>query len=206
MGLYDHYVLPRILNFAMRQQQLAPYRQRALGAARGRVLEIGMGSGLNFPYYPALTTLVVGLEPHAELRRLAARNASGILAPIAVAILAGSAEAIPLAQASVDTVVSTWTMCSIPNISAALREMHRVLRPDGQLLFAEHGLAPDAHVRRWQRRLSPVWSRIAGGCHLERPMREIIEEAGFEISKLETGYMPGPKLMTFMYEGRARPI
>ena len=120
-------------------------------------------------------------------------------------LIEASAEAIPLANESIDTVVSTWTLCSIPDVLAALREMRRVLTPAGALRFIEHGRAPEATVRLWQDRLTPVWKRLAGGCHLNRPIRELLEDAGFRVEQMDTGYMKGPKPMTFMYEGQARP-
>lgn len=122
-----------------------------------------------------------------------------------VSFLEASAERIPLESESVDTIVSTWTMCTIPDIRRALEEMRRVLKPEGRLLFVEHGLAPDPAVRKWQNRLDPVWMRVSGGCHLNRPIGSLITGTGFEIDRLQTGYMPGPKLMTFLYEGAARP-
>ena len=131
--------------------------------------------------------------------------ASAKVAPIASKLFEGSAESIPLDASTVDTIVVTWTLCTIPDVTKALAEMRRVLRPGGQLLFVEHGLSPDEGIRKWQDRLTPVWKRIAGGCHLNRPVPKLIEDAGFRISRLETGYMPGPKPMTFTYEGAARP-
>ena len=200
MGLYDRYILPHLLNLAMRNGQLAPYRQRVIAGATGRVLEIGVGSGLNLPFYTARATEIIGLDPHPKLIGMASRQASSVPAEI----LGGSAESIPLDNASIDTVVTTWTLCTIPDVMAALREMRRVLKPGGQLLFVEHGLAPEEGVRRWQHRLTPLWKGLAGGCHLDRPIAELVENAGFEISHMETGYMPGPRPMTFMYEGSAR--
>jgi len=126
-------------------------------------------------------------------------------ASLHVELIEGSAESIPLDRHSIDTVVTTWTLCSIPHVSKALAEMRRVLKPQGQLLFVEHGQAPDESVRRWQDRLTPAWKRVGGGCHLNRPIRQLIEGAGFSLLTLETGYMKGPKPMSFMYEGRARP-
>lgn len=122
-----------------------------------------------------------------------------------ISFIEASEEAIPLDDISVDTVVTTWTLCTIPEAANAIAEMHRVLRPSGKLLFVEHGLAPDVGVRWWQDRLTPLWRRISGGCHLNRPIQSMIEDGGFRIDRVSTGYMPGPKPMTFMYEGSARP-
>jgi ubiquinone/menaquinone biosynthesis C-methylase UbiE len=134
---------------------------------------------------------------------MARRATTGSTLP--VTLIEGSAEAIPLADDSIDTVVTTWTLCTIPQAHLALTEMRRVLKPGGQLLFVEHGMAPEARVRQWQDRLTPLWSKISGGCHLNRPMQTLITNAGFAMAHLDTGYMPGPKPMTFLYQGRARP-
>jgi ubiquinone/menaquinone biosynthesis C-methylase UbiE len=131
-------------------------------------------------------------------------RASGKKALLSVELVQGSAEAIPLENESVDTVVSTWTLCSVPAVEGALAEIRRVLKKDGRLLFVEHGLSPDSRVRRWQDGLTPMWKRIAGGCHLNRPIAQLIEGAGFRIEHVATGYMQGPRPMTFMYEGSAR--
>jgi SAM-dependent methyltransferase len=203
MGFYSDIILPRLCDLAMRNKQLVPYRERVIGAAEGRVLEIGIGSGMNLPFYRPPVREVLALEPAPRLVSMA-RNASRA-STMPVSLLEASAEAIPLDGHSVDTIVTTWTLCSIPQATTALAEMRRVLRPGGKLLFVEHGLAPDEGVRRWQDRLTPVWRCISGGCHLNRPIRSMIEGAGFRIDRIETGYMPGPKPMTFMYEGSARP-
>ena len=203
MGVYDRYVLPHVINLAMRNRHLRPYRQRTIAAAEGRVLEIGIGSGLNLPFYSAHVHDIVGLEPARRLAEMARSRAERT--SIRTTLVQGFAEAIPLEDRSVDTVVTTWTLCSIPDVSVALREMRRVLKPSGQLLFVEHGQAPDEVVRKWQDRLTPAWRCIGGGCHLNRPIRALVERAGFSIEQLQTGYMPGPRPMTFMYEGRARP-
>jgi ubiquinone/menaquinone biosynthesis C-methylase UbiE len=202
MAFYRDVILPRICDFAMRNKQLRPYRERVIGAAEGRVIEIGVGSGLNLPFYRSSAKQVLALEPSAKLIAMA-RRARDTAMP--VNFIEGSAEAIPLDDHSVDTVVTTWTLCSIPDAALALTEMRRVLRPNGKLLFVEHGMAPDSNVRRWQDWLTPAWKRISGGCHLNRPISTMIEAAGFRIDRVETGYMPGPKAMTFMYEGSARP-
>ena len=203
MSFYRDRVLPYLINLAMRNRRLLPYRERVLSAAEGRVLEIGIGSGLNLPFYPARVSEIVGLEPAPRLAAMARRASARSSFP--VAFIEGSAEAIPLDHNSFDTVVTTWTLCSVPDAERALGEMHRVLKPGGRLLFAEHGRAPEAGVRKWQGRLTPLWKRITGGCHLNRPIDTLIENAGFDIEVLETGYMQGPRPMTFMYEGRARP-
>jgi ubiquinone/menaquinone biosynthesis C-methylase UbiE len=194
-------VLPRLCHLAMRNRQLLPYRERVVGMAGGRVLEIGVGSGLNLPFYRSAVREMLALEPSPQLIAMARRTR----APMPVTFMAASAEAIPLDDASIDTVVTTWTLCTIPRALDALGEMRRVLGPGGRLLFVEHGLSPDQSVRRWQDRLTPAWRALSGGCHLNRPIRTMIEAAGFRIDRLETGYMPGPKPMTFLYEGSARP-
>lgn len=204
MSFYDNYILPHVINLAMRKRELLPYRKRALAAAQGRVLEIGIGSGLNLPFYGASTRDVIGLEPAPRLMAMAQRAAAE-RARTPTSFIEGSAEAIPLDAHSIDTVVTTWTLCSIPEAVVALREMRRVLRPDGQLLFVEHGQAPEESVRKWQDRLTPAWKCIGGGCHLNRPIQSLIESAGFGMVRLETGYMRGPKPTSFMYEGCARP-
>jgi ubiquinone/menaquinone biosynthesis C-methylase UbiE len=167
------------------------------------VLEIGIGSGLNLRSYPAAVEQIIGLDPSPRLLALAQDAALRI--PIPVELIQASAEAIPLSDRSVDTILTTWTLCSIADIRQALAEMRRVLRPGGRLLFVEHGRAPQPAVQWWQDRLTPLWKRLGGGCHLNRDMSDLIAGAGFRIDRLETGYMPGPKPMTFMYEGSARP-
>ena len=201
MGVYQEYVVPHLVNLAMRNRQLAPYRERTIRKAEGRVLEIGVGSGLNLPLYTSRATELLGLDPHPRLLAMA----SGKPRSVNSKLIEGSAESIPLDDDSVDTVVSTWSLCTIPNVITALAEIRRIVKPDGQLLFVGHGLASEDGVRKWQDRLTPVWKRVAGGCHLNRPIAALVEDAGFRISKMETGYMPGPRPMTFTYEGSARP-
>jgi ubiquinone/menaquinone biosynthesis C-methylase UbiE len=202
MGFYQDHIVPYLIHLAMRQRNLVPYRERVLANAQGRVLEVGIGSGFNLPFYPPHAQQVIGLDPSAKLLALARR---GRRVETPIQFVEGSAEAVPLEANSVDTVVTTWTLCSIPDVHRALGEMRRVLRPGGSLLFVEHGLSPEPKIRKWQDRLTPAWRRVAGGCHLNRSIAQLIEGAGFQLDRLETGYMRGPKPMTFMYEGRACP-
>ena len=203
MGFYQDQIIPLLINLTMRRRDLAAYRSRVVPSADGRVLEIGIGSGLNLPFYSPNVKDLIGLDPSPKLLSMVRRN----LRPDTPSpeLIEGSAEAIPLENDSVDTVVTTWTLCTIPDAGRALREMHRVLRPTGRLLFIEHGLANEPNVRWWQDHLTPVWKRIGGGCHLNRAIQSLIEDAGFQFDRFETGYMRGPKPLAFMYEGAARP-
>jgi ubiquinone/menaquinone biosynthesis C-methylase UbiE len=202
MSLYSDVILPRLCHLSMSNRELIPYRQRLVGAAEGRVLEIGSGSGLNLPYYPRTVCEVLALEPAPQLIVMARRRSRDISMP--VTFIEASAERIPFESMSFDTVVTTWTLCTIPRASDALSEMRRVLRPGGRLLFVEHGRALEQRVRRWQDRLTPVWRCVSGGCHLNRQIDALIVKAGFEIDAMTLDYMRGPKIMTFMYEGSAR--
>jgi ubiquinone/menaquinone biosynthesis C-methylase UbiE len=203
MNFHEHWLLPPVLDLVMRQRQLGKYRRQVVAAARGRVLEVGVGSGLNFPLYGKQVEVVFGIDPSPRLLAIARRRAAA--AGIHADLLLGSATAIPLADNTVDTVVMTWTLCSIPDPLVALHEMRRVLKPGGKLLFVEHGLSPEPRVERWQHRLTPVWRHIAGGCHLDRKMDDLICSAGFDLTELRTEYAHGPRTMTYMYEGCARP-
>jgi len=207
MSFYQEHVVPHLVNLAMRNRELDPYRERVLAGAEGRVLEIGIGAGANLKFYPPRVKEILALEPSAKLISMARRAAGESSHRIAaVNFLEASAETIPLEPGTVDTVVMTWTLCSIPDAPQALREMRRVLKPGGQLLFVEHGQSPDASVKKWQDRLTPLWKRIAGGCHLNRPISGLLEQASFHVTHLTTGYMKnGPKPMTFLYEGIASP-
>ena len=201
MNLYDRYILPPLLHWTMRQAPLRAMRTRVLAGAEGRVLEYGVGSGLNLPLYGPGVTEVIGIDPSAPLLDRARRAQ----ASVPVTLLEGSAEAVPLDAHSVDTVVTTWSLCTIPDAARALSEARRVLRPGGALLFVEHGRAPEPAVARWQDRLDPWWGPIAGGCHLNRPIDALIEGAGFRIDAMVNARLPGPRTHTYMYEGRARP-
>jgi ubiquinone/menaquinone biosynthesis C-methylase UbiE len=201
MGVYRDRILPHLVHLSMRQDTFSAYRRRLVPAAHGRVLEVGVGSGLNLPLYTTGAQHVVGLDTS---RRLLGMAREVVNVDVTTTLIEGSAEALPMEDGSLDTVVSTWTLCTIPDVVAALHEMRRVLKPSGQLLFVEHGLSPDPAVRRWQDRLTPAWKRIAGGCHLNRSIRSLLEVTGFRIEHIETGYMRGPRPMTFMYQGIAR--
>jgi ubiquinone/menaquinone biosynthesis C-methylase UbiE len=204
VNFYNRVVLPRLINFAMGREDATRLRAAHVPAARGVVLEVGIGSGLNLPFYQSGVTHVYGIDPSAPLLAMAKANAAA--APFAVVLIRGSADRIPLADASIDTVVVTWSLCSIGNVSGALREMRRVLKPGGTLIFVEHGLAPDAGVRTWQNLLTPRWRPIAGGCHLNRKMDDLVSGAGFEVTELRTQYLPGPRAFTFTYQGRAEKV
>jgi ubiquinone/menaquinone biosynthesis C-methylase UbiE len=203
MNPYTHWLLPRLIDLAMRNPQATRLRQTMVPAARGRVLELGAGSGLNLPYYDgAGVTELYALDPSTEL--LAMARSRQAAAGFPVTFLPCPAEAIPLASGSIDTVVSTWTLCSVADAVRALGEARRVLAPGGTLIFVEHGLAPDAGVGRWQQRLNPLWRRIAGGCNLNRSVDRLVRAAGFEITDLHAEYLPGPRPFTYTSAGRAR--
>ena len=183
MGFYHDRIVPHLVNLSMRNSRLAPYRQRVISHAEGRVLEIGVGSGANLPLYSDRAKEVLGVEPHPRLLNMASTKQ----AHVPTKLIEGSAESIPLEDSSVDTVVTTWTLCTIPDVAKALTEMKRVLKPGGQLLFVEHGLSPDRDVWKWQNRLNPMWNKIAGGCHLNRPIADLIETAGFAFRNWKKG-------------------
>lgn len=204
MGFYTERILPHLIRATMRRARFAPYRQRGVSAASGRVLEIGMGAGENLSWYGSGVIEVIGLEPSQSLAAMA--RAAAARAPVPVTVREASAEAIPLDAHSVDTVVMTWTLCSIADPHRALGEIRRVLKPDGRFHFVEHGLAPDRGVRFFQRSLTPLWKHLAGGCHLDRDMAALVGASGFRLAEVHTGYMPGPRPLSFMYEGCARPI
>ncbi len=204
--IYRRYVLPPLINLAMKQRTLTEKRAQIVPRARGRVVEVGIGSGLNLPFYGPDVRHVDGVDPSPELLRQARVRAKAVAFP--VQLHEGSAENLALDDGCADTAVMTWTLCSIPSPQLALDEIRRVLKPSGVLLFAEHGLAPEPRVAAWQRRLDPLWRRVAGGCHLSRPIDELIRTAGFELTDVVRAYIPGPRLMawgTFTYQGEAQP-
>ncbi len=203
MGFYDRVIFPRLMNCCMSIGEVSRNRERVVPLAAGRVLEIGIGSGLNLPFYTDKVSEVVGIEPHETLNRMAAKRMKA--SPVPVRVVNGSAEDMPFDSADFDTVVTTWTLCSIPDGVKALGEMRRVLKPGGQLIFFEHGRAPDPGPARWQDRLDPIWGRCAGGCHLNRPIDSMIREAGFSLTGMQADYVKGPRFLSYCYWGRATP-
>lgn len=203
MGLYQKFILPRLIDVAMRNKEVTARRAELIPKASGAVLEIGIGSGLNLSFYPSAITHLSGVDPSPELLSMARRKLNA--SPYPVELFCRSAEELLFGDGSFDTVVLTWTLCSIPHPVRALAEIKRVLKPDGRLLFVEHGLSPDPKVQAWQHRLTPMWKRIGGGCHLNRKIDDLIRPAGFGIVELQTTYLPGPRAMTFTYQGIACP-
>lgn len=204
MGLYEKYLLPPLLTKVMSAKPITYQRKKVVPLAEGRVLEIGIGAGHNIPFYNrAKVSSVIGLEPSHAMRVRAEAGAKEAGLPVEFIEL--EAEAIPLADKSVDTVLVTYTLCTIPDALAALSGMGRVLKPGGKLIFCEHGKAPDEGVRKWQSRIEPVWRRIAGGCHLTRDIPHLLHEGGFSIDKMETMYLPStPRFAGFNYWGVAQ--
>jgi ubiquinone/menaquinone biosynthesis C-methylase UbiE len=202
VGVYSKYLLPRILDLAMRNKETARLRAAWIPHARGDVLEVGIGSGLNLPFYSRDVQRVYGVEPSVELQRMASKKA--LTESIKVEFFLQSAEErLPLPDASIDTAVLTWTLCSIADAPKALQQVNRVLRMNGRLIFVEHGRSPDVGVAVWQERITPLWKRVSGGCHLNRKIDELISAAGFRMSKLNTCYLPGPRPMSYTYQGFA---
>lgn len=203
MSFYEDRILPHIIDCTCSVGQVMKLRSQVVPKARGVVLEVGMGSAINLEFYnPDTVSLVYGLEPSEGMRRKARENLSR--SPVNVEWLDLPGEKIPLPDNSVDTVLLTFTLCTIPDWRAALEQMKRVLKPDGELLFLEHGESCDHGVRRWQHRITPGWKKLAGGCHLNRPIADLIRETGFDILELDNLYMPkAPKIAGYIYKGRA---
>ena len=201
MGLYDKYILPKFLNCACGSKPINYQRQKVVPLAKGKVLDIGIGSGLNIPFYNSdKIDQVIGIDPSHELIDLAKELANDSKASIELVI--GSAESIPYPDNFFDTVLVTYTMCTIPNVAIANKEMWRVLKDDGRLIFCEHGLAPDKKISKWQNRIDPFWGKIAGGCHLNRDIQKLITDAGFSFESLDKMYIPStPKFAGYNYWG-----
>lgn len=191
MGFWSEQVVPRCTDVLLGTEEVAALRRRALAAARGEVVELGYGSGTNLPLYPAAVTAVLAVEPSAVARRLAAGREAASPVPVRHVGLDGAS--LPVPDASADTVVSTFTLCTIPDVEQALREVRRVLRAEGRFLFLEHGLAPDERTRRWQRRLDPLQQRLFAGCHLDRAVDVLVAQAGLRVTALERDRLRGPR-------------
>ena len=189
MGIYEEQVLPRVINVACGMKSLRKHRQRVCEGLHGRVLEVGFGSGLNIPFYPEGVTAVSAVEPAETGWKLAGKRRAATTVPVERTGLDG--QSLPLADDSCDVALSTFTLCTIPDVAAALREIRRVLKPGGTFHFLDHGLAPDESVLRWQHRLEPIQKRVAGGCHLTRPIAELVSGAGFTITELDVFYEKG---------------
>ncbi|WP_374590176.1 class I SAM-dependent methyltransferase [Aquabacterium sp.] len=201
MNFYDHHILPYLIDLACGVRPVAKQRQKVIPLAQGKVLEIGIGTGLNMPFYAKdRVEKIVGVDPALKMHSLAQKRVQA--AGLQVELVGLSAERLPLADASFDTVVCTYTLCSIPEPLAALAEMRRVLKPGGKLLFSEHGVAPDEAVRRWQKRLQPIWGPLAGGCSLSADIPQLLGEAGFS-TQMQSTYLPGPRFVGYHYWGEA---
>lgn len=200
MGVYEDRVLPRLTDLVMNRQDLEPIRARATAGLGGEVLEVGFGSGLNVPHYPASVSRMRAVDPATLGRKLAAKRVAASPTPVDYIGLDG--QALPLEAASVDHVLSTWTLCTIPDVERALEEIRRVLRRGGVLHFVEHGRSPEAKVAHWQDRLTPIQRRVSGGCHLNSPIHQLLADSGLELTKMET-YIKGPKAFGHTFEGEA---
>ena len=201
MGFYETQVLPRFTDVALSGREFTRIRQRVVAELEGHIVEIGFGSGRNVPLYPPTVTRARAVDPSTVGRKLAAKRVKASRVPIEYVGLDG--QDLPLDDGSVDHVLITWTLCTIPDPARALAEARRVLRSGGTVNFVEHGLSPDARVARWQDRLTPIWKRIGGGCHLNRKIDDLLLNAGFTIDELRTTYLPGPRPMTYTYQGFA---
>ena len=204
MSLYDKYILPKVLNCTCGSKPISYQRKKVVPLAKGIVLDIGIGSGLNIPFYDlSMIDKIYGLDPSSELIKIAKKMA--VKKNISIEFLLCGAEDIPLPNNSIDTVLITYSMCTIPEVLKANYEMLRVLKPDGRLIFCEHGLAPDKSVAKWQKRINPVWGKIAGGCNLDRDIPDLISSSGFKILSIEEMYLPStPKFAGYYYWGIAQ--
>lgn len=201
MGFYESQVVPRFTDLVMSRRELTPIRARVAASLDGDVLEVGFGSGLNVPHYPPAVTRVRAVDPATIGRKLAAKRVASSSVPVEYTDLDG--QTLSLESASIDHVLTTWTLCSIPDVARALSEIRRVLRPGGSFHFVEHGRSPDANVAGWQDRLTPIQRRVAGGCHLNRPIDRLVRNSGLEVTQLENYYAKGPRPFGYMFEGVA---
>ena len=206
MSLYDKYILPKLLNCLCSAKPIGQQRQKIVPYAEGAVLEVGIGSGLNLPFYDkSKIDKIWGLDPSEELNKMAAQVASE--EGLEVDFIISGAEDIPLPDNEVDTILITYTMCTIPEVKRANEEMRRVLKPEGRMIFCEHGKAPDKNIFKWQKRINPLWRKIAGGCNLHRNIPDLIKASGFKLEKLDTMYLPStPKFAGYNYWGSAKPV
>lgn len=202
LGPYERYIVPKVVHFTCSMKPNMRQRAKVVPLARGSVLEVGFGSGLNLPFYNAASVQHIwALDPSIEMWELAQEKIRAV--DFSIEHLKASAEEIPLRDQSADTVLITYTLCTVPDVQAALREMARVLKPGGDFVFCEHGTAPDESVRRWQDRLNPIWRALGGGCNLNRPISSLLEDGGFRVYELSTMYIPGWRPASFNYWGRA---
>ncbi len=202
MGFYNQYIMPSLINGLCGMSEITDQRRKVVPQAEGLVVEIGIGSGLNLPHYDAgRVTKVIGIDPDEHMWKVGRDRVRLSAVPVERVGLSG--EQIPLDRHMADTVLVTYSLCTIPDPVAALREMRRILKPGGRLLFLEHGAAPEESVRKWQGRIDPLWKRIAGGCHSGRPIPKLLEQAGWKVSDMEEGYISGPKPLAYNYLGSA---
>jgi SAM-dependent methyltransferase len=201
VGIYRDQVLPRVTDVVLNRPEFTPIRGRVCARLTGEIVEIGFGSGLNVPHYPPAVTRVRAVDPATLGQRLAARRVTATA--VSVEYVGMDGQSLPLDSASVDHVLSTWTLCTIPDVERALGEILRVLRPGGALHFVEHGRSPDGAVARWQDRLTPLQRRVAGGCHLNRPIAQLVADSGLDLAHLDNYYLQGPKMFGYVFEGRA---
>jgi ubiquinone/menaquinone biosynthesis C-methylase UbiE len=201
MGFYEEQILPRFVDVALSGRQFARLRARVAAQLDGEVLEVGFGSGRNVPYYPPAVKRVRAIDPAMVGRKLAAKRVTATSVPVEYVGLDG--QSLPVQDGTVDHVLTTWTLCTIPEVDAALTEIGRVLRSGGALHFLEHGRSPQPKVARWQDRLTPLQRRIAGGCHLNRPIDQLVADSGLQVHEMDNYYMKGPKAFGYMFEGVA---
>ncbi len=201
---YENHILPALVHHVCAHEKFSAVRGKIVPRAKGVVVEFGIGSGLNLPFYNAQEVrAVIGVDPSSKLAERAASRVRA--APFTVELIARSAEDLPLEDNSADTVLTTFSLCTIPDLAGAFAEARRVLKPGGQLLFCEHGLADDARIAKWQHRINPFWMPFSGGCHLNRDIPALTRESGFRITDMETGFMDGaPGIGGFLFRGGAK--